>query len=100
VAVPDGDGSPVRDQRRDVLRSHRAEVLRQRAALDDALAMIDHKIDVYSTELTDAPEVDTRGVTTTPTIDGRGIRGGAGDSRSSTSSRPEPGTHIDPTGAP
>lgn len=61
-------------ERVELLRSHRAAVLEQRAALDDALAMIDHKIDVYSTALTQPPEVDTLGVTTTPTIGGRGIR--------------------------
>lgn len=61
-------------ERVELLRSHRTEVLEQRAALDDALAMIDHKIEVYSTALTQLPDVDTRGVTTTPTIGGRGIR--------------------------
>lgn len=67
------DGLP---QRVELLRSHRDEVLNQRAALDDALAMIDHKIEVYSTALTQLPDVDTRGVSTTPTIGGRGIRSG------------------------
>lgn len=65
-------------ERLELLRSHRAEVLEQRAALDDALAMIDHKIDIYSSTLKQPPDVDTRGITTTPTIGGRGVRSGTG----------------------
>ena len=55
-------------ERVELLRKHRDEVLAQRAALDDALAMIDHKIEAYSAALTDLPDVDTSGATTTPTI--------------------------------
>lgn len=58
----------------EVLQAHRAEVIEQRAALDDALAMIDHKIEVYTSTLEAIPAADTSGVTTTPTIGGRGIR--------------------------
>lgn len=60
----------------ELLQAHRTEVIVQRAALDDALAMIDHKIEVYTSALTESPGVDTQGVTTTPTIGGRGARSG------------------------
>ncbi len=61
-------------ERLELLRSHRQQVLEQRAALDDALAMIDHKIDIYSTAVAPVTDADTDGVTTTPTLGGRGIR--------------------------
>ncbi len=61
-------------ERVELLEAHRSEVLAQRAALDDALAMIDHKIDVYTASMNDAPAVDTGGVETTPTLGGRGVR--------------------------
>ena len=61
-------------ERVELLRSHREAVIEQRVALDDALTMIDHKIEVYSAALNDSPDVDTQGVTTTPTLGGRGIR--------------------------
>ncbi len=61
-------------QRVELLEAHRSEVLAQREALDDALAMIDHKIEVYTASMTAAPDVDTAGVETTPTLRGRGVR--------------------------
>ncbi len=61
-------------ERLELLREHRADVVRQVAALADALAMIDHKIDWYSQSLASTPPVDTNGVTTTPTLRGRGAR--------------------------
>lgn len=61
-------------ERVELLRSHREEVLVQRAALDDALEVIDHKIEVYTETLDETPGVDTHGITTTPTIGGRGAR--------------------------
>ncbi len=57
-----------------LLQAHRHEVLAQRRALDDALEMIDHKIDAYAKQLDAVPAVDTHGVTTTPTLGGRGVR--------------------------
>lgn len=57
-----------------LLREHRANVVRQLAELTDALTMIDHKIDWYSQSLASTPPVDTNGVTTTPTLRGRGAR--------------------------
>ncbi len=61
-------------ERVELLESHRDEVLAQRAALDDALAMIDHKIEVYTQSLSGLPPVDTAGVSTTPTLGGCGVR--------------------------
>lgn len=61
-------------ERLELLRAHRANVSQQLAALNDAMAMIDHKIDWYSRALDCTPPVDTNGVTTTPTLHGRGAR--------------------------
>ncbi|MEM9564176.1 MAG: MerR family transcriptional regulator [Actinomycetota bacterium] len=58
----------------ELLEAHRTEVLAQRSALDDAIEMIDHKIDVYRRSLTGQPSIDTGGVSTTPTLGGRGVR--------------------------
>ncbi len=65
------DGLPGRVE---LLRSHRAQVIEQRTALDDALELIDHKIEVYSEALSHVPDADKGGVETTPTIGGQGIR--------------------------
>jgi len=64
------------EERIQLLVAHRNDVIAQREALDDALRMIDHKIDVYTTSLDSVPEVDTGGVVTTPTLRGRGVRRG------------------------
>ncbi len=58
----------------ELLEAHRVEVLAKRAALDDALQMIDHKIDVYRRSLAGPPTADTAGRSTTPTLGGRGVR--------------------------
>lgn len=58
----------------DLLKAHRREVLAQRRALDGALKMIDHKIDVYAQQLDSVPPVDTHGVNTTLTLRGQGVR--------------------------
>lgn len=63
-------------ERLELLHAHRVEVLEQRAALDDALEMIDHKIDAYTATLDRSPDVVTHGITTTPTLGGRGARAG------------------------
>jgi len=65
------------EERLELLVAHRNDVLAQRDALDDALRMIDHKIEVYTTTLDPVPEVDTGDVQTTPTLRGRGVRRGA-----------------------
>jgi DNA-binding transcriptional MerR regulator len=57
-----------------LLRQHRAEVERQIHAMQDALATIDRKIDWYQRDMDRVPDVDTRGVSTTPTLGGKGIR--------------------------
>jgi DNA-binding transcriptional MerR regulator len=61
-------------ERLNLLREHRAEVERQLIAMQDALTTIDHKIEWYAQELDRIPHVDTHGVSTTPTLGGRGIR--------------------------
>lgn len=61
-------------ERLEVLQAHRDVVLEQRAALNDALDMIDHKIEIYTESLVESPPVDTDNVTTMPTIGGRGVR--------------------------
>lgn len=62
------------EERIALLANHRNEVVAQREALDDALRMIDHKIEVYTATLDSVPQVDTDGVSTTPTLGGRGVR--------------------------
>ena len=63
--------------RLDLLKEHRGEVQRQIDAMHDALTTIDHKIEWYAQELDRTPPVDTHGVSTTPTLGGRGIRASA-----------------------
>ncbi len=65
------------EERIALLAAHRLDVIAQREALDDALRMIDHKIEVYTATLDAVPEVDTNVVLTTPTLGGRGIRRGS-----------------------
>jgi DNA-binding transcriptional MerR regulator len=60
--------------RLELLRQHRAEVERQLKEMQDALVTIGHKIQWYEQELHRTPDVDTRGVSTTPTLRGRGKR--------------------------
>lgn len=67
-------GDDAMPERVELLSAHRDEVVRQISALQDALTTIDHKISVYSEVLAANPAVDTRGVTTTPTLGGQGAR--------------------------
>lgn len=57
-----------------LLGRHREDVVRRIGELQDALAVIDHKLAAYGAPTTATPTVDTGGVTTTPTLDGRGAR--------------------------
>ncbi len=70
--VRSGDAGVV--DRLELLKQHRSEVERQLAAMRDALRTIDHKIEWYEHELSGIPSVDTQGITTTPTLRGRGVR--------------------------
>jgi DNA-binding transcriptional MerR regulator len=57
-----------------LLTEHRANVVRRIEELQDALLMIDHKLDVYGSPVDGIPGADTGAVTTTPTLGGQGAR--------------------------
>jgi DNA-binding transcriptional MerR regulator len=65
------DGIPERVA---LLSRHRDDVVRRIRELQDALVVIDHKLEAYGAPVNATPEVDTGGVTTTPTLDGQGAR--------------------------
>ena len=66
-------GDEAIPERAQLLREHRAEVVDQIAALQEALDTIDHKIATYAAILESTPVVDTLS-DTTPTLGGKGAR--------------------------
>lgn len=57
-----------------LLREHRADVVRQRVEIEEALSMIDHKIEVYEQQLDGHPDADVDDTAAMPTLGGQGAR--------------------------
>jgi DNA-binding transcriptional MerR regulator len=67
-------GDAAIPERVELLTRHREEVLRRIRELQDALVVVDQKLEAYGAPVTTTPVADTGGVMTTPTLDGQGAR--------------------------